>query len=120
MSAQPIETRMSHLEGAYDQLGQRINGMEAQRNSLDVKVDGVRDVLSDKIDGVRDALNDKIDGVRDALNDKIDGVREALGDKIDGVRDALNDKIDGLQWRMMALILGTWITTILTVLFHRG
>jgi predicted RNase H-like nuclease (RuvC/YqgF family) len=82
MSAQPLEVRMAHLEGGFEQLGKRIENLER-------KVDSMRDVLDAKIDAVRDSLNAKFD-----------------------------TKIDGLQWRMTALIIGTWITTMLAVLFH--
>ena len=50
-------------------------------NLVDFKVE----TLNQKIDGVRDGLNQKIDGVRDDLNQKIDGVRDELGQKIDAV-----------------------------------
>jgi archaellum component FlaC len=50
-------------------------------NSMDFKVD----TLNQKIDGVRNDLNQKIDGVRGDLNQKIDGVRDTLGQKIDAV-----------------------------------
>ncbi|MGC2130683.1 MAG: hypothetical protein WA629_11375 [Candidatus Aquilonibacter sp.] len=83
MSAQPLEVRMAHLEGAFEQLDKRIENLER-------KVDGMRDVLDAKIDAVRESLNAKFD-----------------------------TKIDGLQWRMTALIIGTWVTTMLAVLFHR-
>jgi len=32
--------------------------------------------------------------------------------------DGLGQKVDGLQWRMTALIVATWITTILAVLLR--
>ena len=56
-------------------------------------------------------LERKVDSMRDVLDAKIDAVRDSLNAKFD-------TKIDGLQWRMTALIIGTWITTMLAVLFH--
>jgi hypothetical protein len=82
MSAQPLELRMAHLEGAFGQLDKRI------------------DALDRRLENRFESLDRKIDDVRDALNAKFD------------------TKIDGLQWRMTALIIGTWVTTILAVLFR--
>ena len=31
---------------------------------------------------------------------------------------ALEKKVDGLGWKLVTLIVGTWITTMLAVLFH--
>ena len=53
------------------------------------------------------------------LDQKMETRFTGLDQKIDGARESLTSKIDGLQWRTTALGVGTWITTILAVLFHR-
>ena len=45
MSAQPLEIRMAHLEGAYEQVSQRLNGIDLRLATLEQKLDGTRDML---------------------------------------------------------------------------
>ncbi len=40
-------------------------------------------------------------------------------DHMDGRIGALERKVDSVQWRLTALVVGTWATTMLTILFHR-
>ncbi len=58
MPASPIESRMARLEGAYEQVSQRLMNIDTRLDTLDRKVDLLRDAL----DAVRDALDKKIDG----------------------------------------------------------
>ena len=69
MTAQPLESRVSRLEGAYEQVDKRLDSMDRRLESLDRKVDDIRDLL---------------------------------------------------QWRMTSLILGTWVTVMLAIFFHKG
>ena len=75
MSAQPLEIRMAHLEGAYEQISERLRG--------------------------------------------IDGRLTALDQKIDSRFDTLDKKIDASQWRVVSLMIGTWITLMLAIFLHR-
>ena len=86
MTAQPWEPRVSRLEGAFEQIADRLNSMDGRIERLEAKIDTKIDALRGAVDG------------RFAQTDR---------------------KIDNGQWRLTALILGTWATTILTVLFHR-
>jgi len=90
------DTLRKEIRDTREELCEKINLVDFKVETLNQKIDGVRDGLNQKIDGVRDGLNQKIDGVRDGLNQKIDGVRDDLNQKIDGVRDDLNQKIDGV------------------------
>jgi hypothetical protein len=87
MSAQPIEIRMAHLEGAYEQLDKRIALLTSTMDSRFAQVDS-----------------------RFA---QVDG-RLA---QIDGRIDGLGKKIDAVQWRTASLIVVTWISTLMTILF---
>lgn len=64
----------------------------------------------------------RLEGAMTQIADRLNGLDmrfETLQRRLDSTRDGLTSKIDALQWRMTALILGTWITTIAVVLFHR-
>lgn len=97
MTAQPWEPRVSRLEGAFEQIADRLNSMDGRIERLEAKIDT------------------KIDALRGA----VEGRFERLEAKVDGRFAQTDRKIDNGQWRLTALILGTWATTILTVLFHR-
>jgi len=87
MSAQPLEIRIAHLEGAYEQIDKRLGDLTATIDGRFAQVDG-RFV-------------------------QIDGRFAQVESRLDG----LDRKIDGLQWRMTSLIVGTWMTAILAILF---
>jgi hypothetical protein len=57
----PLEARMAHLEGAYEQTAQRLAGFDLRFDALDRKIDGKIDALSAKVDGKIDALSAKVD-----------------------------------------------------------
>ncbi|HKU81829.1 MAG TPA: hypothetical protein VJP76_06630 [Candidatus Tumulicola sp.] len=47
MTAHPWEPRLARFEGAYDQVADRLNGVDRRLESLSVKIDGLRsDVTS--------------------------------------------------------------------------
>jgi hypothetical protein len=89
MSAQPLEVRMAGLEGSYRQVSDRLNGIDHRLDGIDHRLDG-------------------IDRRLDGFEQRVDARFEATG-----------SKIDRLQWRMTALIFGSWITLIASIFFHR-
>ncbi len=38
VTAQPLEIRMAHLEGAYEQVSQRLNGIDLRLNAIDSRL----------------------------------------------------------------------------------
>ena len=82
MSAQPLEVRMASLEGSYQQVSDRLNGIDRRLDGFEQKV-------------------------------------EARFNSVELRFQALDSKIDGLQWRMTALILGSWATLMASILLHR-
>ena len=84
------------IRDTREELCEKINLVDFKVETLNHKIDGVRDSLNHKIDGVQGDLNRKIDGVQSNLNQKIDGVQDSLNRKIDGVRDELGRKIDAV------------------------
>jgi hypothetical protein len=80
MSAQPWESRLSHIEGrlGHDDLVQHVDARFAQ---ADVRF-------------------------------------ESMERKIDDLRREMTGGLSGMQWRLSAFILGTWITTMLAIVFR--
>ena len=48
MSAQPLEIRMAHLEGAYEQVSQRLNGIDQRLLGLEQRMDSLRGNMDQK------------------------------------------------------------------------
>jgi hypothetical protein len=61
MPASSFETRMAHLEGAYDQVSQRLMNIDPRFDGVDRKIDLRFDALDKKIDHRFDALDAKVD-----------------------------------------------------------
>lgn len=61
MAMSPMEIRMAHLEGAYEQINVRLGGIEARLGRLEDKLD-------DRIEGVRG----EISGLRSELIARMD------------------------------------------------
>ena len=62
---------------------------------------------------VSDRLN-SIDRRLDGFEQKV----EARFNALDSRFASMDSKIDGLQWRMTALIVGTWITVMVSIFLH--
>ncbi|MBM4333898.1 MAG: hypothetical protein FJ117_22230 [Deltaproteobacteria bacterium] len=90
------DTLRQEIRDTREDLCEKINLVDFKVETVNRKIDGVRDELSQKIDGVEENLNQKIDGVRDDLNQKIDGVESRLSNEI----RATNQKIDSVEVRL--------------------
>jgi tetrahydromethanopterin S-methyltransferase subunit G len=81
---------MSHLEGAYEQVGRRL----------------------DNLDSHVDRLSARIDHFATSINARID----ALGARIDALGARLDAKIDERFTWTVGIIVGTWAATIATMI----
>ena len=50
MSAQPFDIRMAHLEGAYEQVSHRLNGIDSRLAGIETRIDSTRDMLLARMD----------------------------------------------------------------------
>ena len=75
MSAQPLDARIAHLEGAFDQVVERLNTIDRRLDGMDVRFDT----------------------------------------RLGRVEQVLESRF---TW-MIGLMLGTWVSLMLAVLFHR-
>jgi len=85
--------------------------MSAQ--ALDIRIahlEGVYEQLDKRLGDMAATMDSRFAQV-DSRFAQVDSRLDALGQRFDR-------KFDGLQWRMTSLIVGTWVTTILTVLLH--
>lgn len=99
MSAQPFEVRMAGLEGSYRQVSDRLN-------SIDRRLDGFEQKMESRFNGLDQKIEARFSGV------------EARFSGVDSRFASMDLKIDGLQWRMTALILGSWITLMAAILLR--
>lgn len=92
-----MERRVSRLEGAFEQVNQRFADMRAD---FDARFADMRADFDARFADMRADFA----GMRADTNVRF---------------ETMDRKIDTFQWRITALIVGTWITTIATVLLHR-
>ncbi|MBM4333354.1 MAG: hypothetical protein FJ117_19405 [Deltaproteobacteria bacterium] len=86
------DTLRQEIRDTREDLCEKINLVDFKVETLNQKIDGVRDDLNQKIDGIRDDLNQKIDGVESRLSNEI----RATNQKIDSVEVRLSEKIDAV------------------------
>lgn len=98
----PLEARMAHIEGTYEQVSQRLAGFELRFDAIDRRFEAI-DRRFEAIDHRFDAVDRRFD-----LMDR----------KIETFRSEVLDKLDGRFMWTIGVVLGTWITTILAVIFR--
>ena len=59
MTAQPMEIRMARLEGAYEQIRDRLNGIDLRLASIEARIDATRDMLLARMDERFAAMDQK-------------------------------------------------------------
>ena len=67
MSVEHLAVRMAHLEGAYEQISERLRGMDGRFTALDQKIDLRFDTLDKKVG----ALEQKMDSRFDSFDKKL-------------------------------------------------
>lgn len=73
MTAQPWEPRVARLEGAYEQVDRRLGAIDARLETLDTKIDGVREELSRRLESLREGLEGRFDRLQWRLTSLIVG-----------------------------------------------
>ncbi len=96
-----MELRLASLEGAYQQVADRLNGMDTRLNGIENRIE---------------ALDRKIDMRIEGVYREIGAFRESVASEF---RDLRRDTNQRFTW-VMGMIMGAWLTTILTVLFHHS
>lgn len=61
MPGHPLETRMAHLEGAYDQVNHRLDSLDGHLNGLRQEVTSLGVAMNSRLDALSARLDAKID-----------------------------------------------------------
>jgi flagellar capping protein FliD len=69
MSAQPLESRIAHIEGVNVQIADRLNGIDRRLDSLDGRIDDLRSDMNGRFAQV-DARFVQIDGRFNQIDQK--------------------------------------------------
>jgi len=105
-----MESRMARLEGAYEQVSDRLMNIDPRFDGLDRKIDLRFDALDKKIATLETRLGDRIS----SLDGKIDTVDTRLGGRI----TTLEAKVDKHFMWIVGLFVTTWLTTIASTYLH--
>lgn len=104
--------RMAHLEGRFE-------SAEGRLLQLDAKLDATAKSLDAKIDATAKSLDAKIDATAKSLDAKIDATAKGLDAKIEAVARDLSARLDATSNRTLSFIVGSWLTVMLALFFHR-
>jgi len=113
VNPQPWEARLARLEGVSVQGGERLN-------SIDRRLDTIEHMLQSRDEGVQSRfgqLESRFGQLEQSTSSRLGQLEQAMNSRFAQVdaRFALIDQ--RLTW-LIGIVVGTWITTILTVLFH--
>ena len=100
MSGQPLEVRMAHLEGGYEQLDKRLGDLAS---SIDARFAQV------------DSRFAQVDSRFAQVDSRFAQMDSRFG-QVELCLDGLGRRLDGFQWRMTSLIVVTWVTTMVAIL----
>jgi tetrahydromethanopterin S-methyltransferase subunit G len=84
-----LEARMSHIDGAFEQVNDRLGGIERRLDSMEGRFEGRFNSIEDRFEGRFNSMDQRFAQIDQRFN-----------------------------W-VIGTILGTWVTTILAILFHR-
>ena len=59
VTAQPLEIRMARLEGAYEQISDRLNGIDLRLAAIEMRIDSTRDMLLGRMDSLQASMDRK-------------------------------------------------------------
>jgi tetrahydromethanopterin S-methyltransferase subunit G len=79
-----MEERIARMEGIYEQVRDRLNGIDARLSGIDVRLTGLEHTIQARF----------------------------------GQVDRRFEQVDQRFMWLTGIVIGTWITTILTILFH--
>ena len=78
MSAHPLDVRLAHLEGAYEQISDRLNGFDLRFARLEDKVDTGFDRLNERMDREFAGVRAEFAAVRSELRRDLGDVRRTM------------------------------------------
>lgn len=96
MHAHPLEARIAHVEGSFDQVNERLGSIEQRLDASDHRT-------ASRFDHADLALH--------AAEQRVAIRFDQLDRRFEGVERRFN-------W-ITGIMVGTWATTLLTILFHR-
>ncbi len=80
-----MEERVSRLEGAYEQLDQRLGDLTGAVRGLDAKVDALRTDIDGRFDALRTDIDGRFDALRADIDDRFDALRHEVNSKFNTV-----------------------------------
>ena len=107
----PTEERLSRLEGAYEQLSERLN--EPVRGLADLRTD-----MNARLSAMNERIDDLARG-QAALRADVNALRSNMDQRLDSFRSEMNSRLSEMNSRlnvMIVLVGGIWATTIAGVI----
>lgn len=98
MHAHPLEARLANVEGAFNQVNERLGGIERRLDGFDLHLDG----MDRRLEGV--------DRRFESMDRRLDSFEHRTALWFDQVHRRFN-------W-LTGIVVGTWITTMFAIILH--
>lgn len=98
-----LELRIARLEGGYEQQDKRLGNIEAELRHLGQRIDALIEHFDQRLDAQAQQINQRLDAQAQDFNQRLDAFEKRLG---------------SLAWRLVALMLTSWITLFAAILLH--
>ena len=104
-----MEERTSKLEGAYEQVDERLGDIRVEmrglRSDVNRRIGGVEgriEGVEGRIEGLRGEMNGRID----ETNSAIEGVRTELNGRIESLQTETGNRMNVIETRLTAIFIG--------------
>ncbi|QSQ10538.1 hypothetical protein H0A61_02948 [Koleobacter methoxysyntrophicus] len=98
-----LEERVACIEGILGQMDKRLTNVETAVSNLRDKIDQKFEIANEKSDQFKTEINEKFDRFKTEMNVKFDQLKSEI--------------VRNNRW-LIGIIIATWVTTILTVLYR--
>ena len=97
-----MEERTSKLEGAYEQVDERLGDIRVEMRGLRSDVNRRIEGVEGRIEGLRGEMNGRID----ETNRAIEGVRTELNGRIESLQTETGNRMNVIETRLTAIFIG--------------
>ena len=116
-----MEERTEKLEGAMEQIDERMNRLELEiaelRSSHKTEADEIRRMILEETAKVRAELKAEIDKLGDRLN-KLESRLDGLSEQLNGLQMLIVSNFKWLIGVILGMLIPMWVTIILAMLFR--
>ena len=109
---------MARLEGAYEQVSQRLTNIDPRFEGVDRKIDLRFDSLYAKIAGLEDRIDQRLVSLESRMDQRLVSLESRMGDHLVALETRVDKKIDSRFVWSVGIVVTTWLSTIVSIYLH--